>query len=372
MTLKISPRLAAIPHYEPGLSTGDVLERYGLVAATKLASNESPYPPIAAVQAVLEAGIPGLNRYPDGGARALRREIADLHGLDLDQVAVGNGSGELLLIAGQAFLDPGTTLVHPTPSFGLYPHVAIAAGAEAIGVPLDEDGRNDVSAMAAAIDERTRLVIICSPNNPTGGYVVADRIEEFLDGIPDDLPVLIDEAYHDFVTEADRGRPLSNARRRPNLMVLRTFSKAHGLCGLRVGYGMGSPEMVAALDRVRPPFNTSALGQAAALESLRHPAALDRRVQETIAERTRVAAALTVMGVRFTPSQANFILVAPESGDGVHERLLAEGVIVRNGAALGCPGQLRVSLGTPTENDAFLAALAAVLGRSAPDAAPAA
>ncbi len=368
MSLIISPRLAAIPHYEPGLTTADVLERYGLATAIKLASNESPYPPLDAVQAVLAAGIAGLNRYPDGAARALRREIADLHGLDLSQVVIGNGSCELLLLAGQALLDPGTTLVHPVPSFGLYPHVAAAAGAEAIGVPLDAEGRNDLAAMAAAIDERTRLVIVCSPNNPTGAYVSAARIEEFLDAIPEDLPVLIDEAYYDFVTEADRGRALSQARTRPNLMVLRTFSKAHGLCGLRVGYAMGSPDWAAALDRVRQPFNASSLAQAAALESLRHTAAIDRRVQETISERTRIAAALTQMGVRFTPSQANFILVAPDTRDGIHERLLAAGVIVRDGAALGCPGQLRISLGTPTENDAFLAALAAVLGRAAPTA----
>jgi len=366
MSLIISSRLAAIPHYEPGLTTADVLARYGLTAAIKLASNESPYPPLEEVQAVLRAGVAGLNRYPDGASRALRAEIAGRHGLNLGQVVIGDGSCELLLLAGQALLDPGTTLVYPEPSFGLYPHLAAAAGAEAVGVPLDADGRNDLAAMAAAIDERTRLVILCSPNNPTGGYVAASAVEAFLDGLPPDLPVLLDEAYHDFVTEADRGRPLSQARERPNLLVLRTFSKAHGLCGLRVGYGMGSPAWIAALDRVRQPFNVSTLGQAAAIESLRHPAALERRVQETIAERARVAAGLERIGVRFTPSQANFILVAPDTDDGIHERLLAAGVIVRDGAALGCPGRLRVSMGTPAENDAFLAALAKLLGRSAP------
>jgi len=214
-------------------------------------------------------------------------------------------------------------------------------------------------------------VILCSPNNPTGGYLPASQIEAFLDGLPEDLPVLLDEAYYDFVTEADRGRPLSQARHRPNLLLLRTFSKAHGLCGLRVGYGMGSTPWIAALDRVRQPFNVSSLGQAAALESLRHPAALDRRIQETIAERTRVAAALEAMGVRFTPSQANFILVAPDADGGIHERLLAAGIIVRDGAALGCPGALRVSMGTPDDNDAFLAVLAQVLGRPAPVSVPA-
>jgi histidinol-phosphate aminotransferase len=367
MSLKTSSRLTTIPHYEAGLTTADVLARYGLTAAIKLASNESPYPPLDEVQEVVRAGASSLNRYPDGAARELRREIADRHGIEPSQVVIGNGSCELLLLAGQAFLDPGTALVYPEPSFGLYAHVAAAAGATAIGVGLDDAGRNDLAAMAAAVDERTRLVIVCSPNNPTGGYVRAPELESFLDGLPDDLPVLVDEAYYDFVTEPDRGRALSQVRRRPNLLVLRTFSKAHGLCGLRVGYGMGSTAWIDALDRVRQPFNSSTIAQAAALESLRHTAAIDRRVQETIAERRRVAAALDVMGVRFTPSQANFILVAPDAGDGIHQRLLAAGVIVRDGAALGCPGELRVSIGTPTENDAFLAALATVLGRSTPE-----
>ncbi|MFN8109801.1 MAG: histidinol-phosphate transaminase [Thermoleophilia bacterium] len=365
MHLVTSPRLAHIPHYEPGLTTAQVLARYGLEAAVKLASNESPYPPLPQVAEVITAGITSLNRYPDGAARALRSALADTHGVDPGQVAVGNGSCELILLAGQALLDPGTTVVHPEPSFALYPHLAAAAGATAVAVPLDHAGRNDLDAMAAAVDERTRLVILCSPNNPTGGYLAADDIERFLDGLPEDLPVLLDEAYHDFVTELDRGRPLSMARTRPNLLVLRTFSKAHGLCGLRVGYGIGSPAWVAALDRVRQPFNTGTLAQAAAVEALRHPAELQRRVLETTSERERVCAALTGMGVTFTASQANFILITQIGGramDGaaVHERLLRGGVIVRNGAALGCAGCLRVSIGTADENDTFLEAMADV------------
>ncbi len=363
MSIHVSPRIAAIPHYEPGLTTADVMERYGLDAAIKLASNESPYPPLDAVQEVVRQGATGLNRYPDGAARALRDALAEMHGVDRANVVIGNGSCELLLLAGQALLDPGTTLIHPDPSFGLYPHLAAAAGAEAIAVPLNGQGANDLEAMAAAVDERTRLVIVCSPNNPTGGYSPADQIESFLDMLPEDLPVIIDEAYYDFVTEADRGRPLANARRRQNLLVLRTFSKAHGLCGLRVGYGMGSTSWIAALDQVRQPFNSSTLAQAAAREALRHAPAHDRRVQETIAERARVAVALAGMRVPFTPSQTNFILIRPEaSGISLHERLLAEGVIVRNGGSLGRPGSLRVSIGTPQENDAFLAALTRVLG----------
>jgi len=251
-----------------------------------------------------------------------------------------------------------------------------AAGAEAVAVPVDELGRNDLDAMAAAVDERTRLVILCNPNNPTGGYMAAGAIERFLDQIPEDVPVLLDEAYHDFVTELDRGRGISMARSRPNLMVLRTFSKAHGLCGLRIGYGVGGESWIRAIEAVRQPFNTNTLAQVAALEGLRNLAETERRVQETIRERERVSAALTGMGVAFTPSQANFILVSPDGdratdGTGVHERLLARGVIVRDGAALGCAGRLRVSIGTPHENDTFLAAIAGVLAGDENTAIPA-
>lgn len=364
MSLLVSPRLAGIPRYEPGLTTAEVLARYGLEAAVKLASNESPFPPLPGVEEVVRDGVRSLNRYPDGAGRALRGALADLHGVDMGQVVLGNGSCEIILLAGEALLDPGTTVIHPDPSFALYPHLAAATGAEAVPVPLDDRGRNDLDHMAAMVDERTRLVVICTPNNPTGAYVGADAVERFLDIVPEDVAVLVDEAYNDFVTAPDRGRVMSMARHRPNLLVLRTFSKAFGLCGLRVGYGVGSPDWIAALDRVRQPFNTSALAQAAARESLRHLSELDRRVRELVAERGRVAAALREMGVPFTDSQANFILVTPD-GDGgrdappLHERLLRRGVIVRDGAALGCPGSLRVSIGTPGENDAFLDALAA-------------
>jgi histidinol-phosphate aminotransferase len=369
--IRTSPRIAAIPRYEPGLTTAEVLARYGLERAVKLASNESPFPPLPEVARVVEEGTAALNRYPDGAARALRRALADRHGVDPEQVAVGNGSCELILLAGQALLDPGTTVVHADPSFALYPHLAAAAGAEALPVPLAGDGGHDLEAMAAAVDERTRLVVVCNPNNPTGVRRSADAIERFLDALPEDLAVLVDEAYVDFVTAADVGRTISIARERPNLLVTRTFSKAHGLCGLRVGYGVGAPSWVGALDRVRQPFNTSSLGQAAALESLRHPAALAERTRVVVEERGRVQDELAALGIEHLPSEANFVLVTPGDSLGadssaVHERLLRLGVIVRDGAALGCPGRLRVSIGTPDENAVLLDALASLLGHAIP------
>lgn len=367
MTMLTSPRLTSIPVYEPGLTMAEVMAKYGLSSVIKLASNESPYPVLPQVAEVVRAGVDGLTRYPDAYGRELRGLLADQHNVDLEQVVLGNGSGELILLAGQALLDPGTSVVYADPSFAIYPHVATAAGARAHAIPLADDGGHDLWAMAAAVDADTRLVIICNPNNPTGVYRSAAEIEEFLDNLPEDLPVLVDEAYNDFVALPDRGRILSMARERPSLLVTRTFSKAFGLPGLRVGYGVGSREWVQALNKVRPPFNTNSLGQAAALAALKRRSAIERQVAELIAERTRLEDTLTRLSVAFTPSQANFVLIdAGSSGEdaaNVHENLLREGVIVRNGAALGVPGRLRVTLGTRDENDAFIDAFGRIAGQ---------
>ncbi|MDX6647651.1 MAG: histidinol-phosphate aminotransferase [Miltoncostaeaceae bacterium] len=361
--LRISPRLGAIPRYEPGLTTAEVLARHGLERAVKLASNESPFPPLPEVARVVQAGLADLNRYPDGAARALRRALADRHGVGPEQVVVGNGSCELIMLAGQALLDPGASVIHADPSFAMYPHLGSAAGAQAVAVPLASDGGHDLEAMAAAVDERTRLLIVCNPNNPTGVYRPAADVERLLDAVPADLPVLVDEAYFDFVDAPDADGVMAMARERGNLLVTRTFSKAYGLCGLRVGYGVGGPRWVAALDQVRQPFNTNALAQAAALESLAHPQAIAERAKLIVSERRRVSRELARAGWGFTPSRTNFILLdrgPDETPDGpvLHERLLRRGVIVRDGAALGCAGRIRVSIGAPDENTAFLTALA--------------
>ncbi len=361
MSVRASHRLDAIPTYQPGLTTAEVLARYGLDVAVKLASNESPYPPLPAVQEVIRAGAAGLNRYPDAYARTLRAQLAERHHVEPEAVAVGNGSCELILLAGQAFLDPGTTVVHADPSFAIYPHLAAATGAESVAVPLAPDEGHDLMAMAAAVDERTRLVVVCNPNNPTGVYRSAAELEEFVQLLPDDLAILIDEAYFDFVDLAEAGRMMSLARSRSNLLVTRTFSKAYGLPGLRVGYGVGGAGWIGALERVRQPFNVNALAQAAASAALEERSAMAERVAAIVRERDRVCAELAATGVPFTPSRANFILLGAESGgSGLHEALLRRGVIVRDGAALGVPGRVRVTIGSPRENDAFLAALAQV------------
>ena len=371
--LRTSPRLAAIPPYEPGLTTAEVLSEFGVDDAIRLASNESPWPPLPEVAAVVAAGAAALNRYPDGAARTLIAALAERHGVEPERVVIGNGSGEIILLAGQALLDPGTSIVRADPSFALYPRLAAAAGARDVAVPLAHDHGHDLEAMAALVDETTRLLVICNPNNPTGVYCSAEAIEGLLEALPDDLAVLVDEAYNEFVTAPDSGRLMSLARERDNLLVTRTFSKAHGLPALRVGYGVGGPPWIQAIQRVRPPFNANALAQAAALASLGRPAALAERVATIVAERARVAAALSSLGMPFTPSQANFMLLTPGDdpalGQRIHRRMLERGVILRDGTALGCPGGLRVTVGTPAENDRLLEELADVYAAETADAA---
>jgi histidinol-phosphate aminotransferase len=367
VALRAPARLAELPRYEPGLTVAEVMAAHGLDRVVKLASNEAAHPPLEPVQRVLAERLHTLNRYPDSAARALRRALAERHGVGPERVVVGNGSAELVMLAGQALLEPGTAVVHAEPSFAVYPLLAPLAGARAVAVPLAADDGLDLEAMADAVDALTRLVIVCNPNNPTGVHRAAAAVERLLERVREDVAVLVDEAYFEFVAAEDAGRVMALAGERANLLVTRTFSKAHGLSALRVGYGVGGTAWIDALDRVRQPFNTNALAQAGALESLRHPDALAERVAEVLAERARVEAGLRALRVGFTPSRANFILLDPGSegglpGPATHRELLIRGIVVRDGASLGCPGRLRVTVGAPAENTAFLAALEEIRG----------
>ena len=310
--------------------------------------------------AVLQAGLAGLNRYPDAYARQLRRALAERHGVEMEQVVMGNGSCELIMLAGQALLDPGTTIVHADPSFAIYPHLATAAGPRRYPSRWRPTGATIWMPWPLRSTSGRVWSSCATPTTRPGCTAAPMRSSGSSLGLPDDLAILVDEAYFDFVDSADAGRVMSLARGRDNLLVTRTFSKAYGLCGLRVGYGVGSPGWVEAIDKVRQPFNVNFLAQAAALESLRHPSPLAKRVAETVAERVRIESALDAMGVAYLPSRTNFILIDahPLDGRALHEDLLRRGVIVRDGTALGVPGRLRVTIGAPSENDAFLTALA--------------
>ena len=357
MTLEFNTRVADIPIY-PAAATYSYDGRL-----VKLASNETPWPPHPRVLEAVEAAMGGLNRYPDPAKALLRQRIAERTGVPVGRVSVGNGSCEILLAAADAMLEPGAEIVYAWPSFSMYPHLAAMTGARAVTVPLDAEGRHDLDAMAREVTAATRIVIVCNPNNPTATALPLPALDAFLAGLPRHVAVIVDEAYVEFSTLQDPDASLDLLGRHPNLVLLRTFSKVYGLCGLRAGYALGSEDFRLAVDRVRQPFSVNALAQAAAVEALSHQDEVERRVERTAVERLHVETALAERGLETTDSEANFSWVSLGDRDEAEVvRGLAErGVIVREGAALGQAGWLRVTYGTRTENDRFLSALDEVL-----------
>jgi histidinol-phosphate aminotransferase len=357
VSLEFAERMRRIPVY-PAAETYD----FG-GELVKLASNETPWTPHAPVIEAIERALQDLNRYPDPDKALLRRGLADRLETVAGRVAVGNGSCEILLAAADALLEPGAEIVYAWPSFSMYPHLAAQSGARAIEVPLDGEGRHDLEAMAREVTAATRVVLVCNPNNPTATALPVEEIDAFVTDVPRHVCVILDEAYVEFSTLQDPDASLPLASRHPNLVLLRTFSKVYGLCGLRVGYALCAEEFRQAVDRVRQPFSVNALAQAAAVEALRHQDEVARRVERVAVERLHVEDELDRRGIPTTDSEANFSwLSLGDRDEGAVLRGLAErGVIVRGGAALGDEGHLRVTYGTREENDRFLTALDEVL-----------
>jgi histidinol-phosphate aminotransferase len=330
----------------------------------KLASNETPFPPHPQVLEAVERELRTLNRYPDPDKAALRRAIADRFELAPARVAIGNGSCELLLSAAEALLEPGAEVVYAWPSFSIYPHLAAATGARAVTVPLDDEGCHDLDAMAREVTHATRMVVVCNPNNPTATALPVDALDAFVGSVPRHVAVILDEAYVEFSTLQDPDDSLPLLKKHPNLVLLRTFSKVYGLCGLRVGYSLaGSDDFRHAVDVVRQPFSVNALALAAAEEALKHQDEVATRVERTAIERLHVEEELGERGLETTDSEANFSWVSLGDRDeaAILRGLAERGVIVRGGAALGSEGHFRVTYGSRPENDSFLSALDEVL-----------
>jgi len=351
--IEFNERVNAIPVY-PAASTyafdGELV---------KLASNETPFAPHPQVLEAVESQLRTLNRYPDPAKATLRRRLSDRTGVAPGRIAIGNGSCELLLSAGEAMLEPGAEVVYAWPSFSIYPHLAAMTGARAITVPLNDAQEHDLDAIAKEVTAATRMVIVCNPNNPTATALPPGAIDEFVKALPRHVAVILDEAYIEFDALQDPDESLDLVARHPNLIVLRTFSKVYGLCGLRVGYSLGSEEFRLAVDRVRQPFSVNALAQAAATEALNHVDEVERRVEQTAIERVHVESELQERGLETTGSQANFswVSVGDRDEDEIVDGLAKQGVIVRAGGALGQEGWMRVTYGTRQENDRFLSAL---------------
>jgi histidinol-phosphate aminotransferase len=349
--------------YTPGRPICEVRRELGLERIVKLASNENPEGPLPAVLEAIRRAAKGINRYPDAACYELTRRMADHLAVTPGSLIFGNGSNEVIDLLIRALISPGENVVFSEHSFIVYALSTRVHFESGVAVPLGAGDKHDLPAMAAAVNERTKLVIICNPNNPTGTYNSAAEMDRFLAAVPPQVIVALDEAYCEYVTAADYPATLSMLAEYPNLVLLRTFSKIHSLAGLRLGYGVGHPDFIAELQKTREPFNVNMLSQAAAIACLDNWHEVAARRDRNRRELDRVAAALCKLGLVPVPSQANFLLVrGPVNAGQVTQDLLQKGVIVRPMHAFGLgDGALRISIGLPEENDMCLAALKEIL-----------
>jgi histidinol-phosphate aminotransferase len=363
MSVTFAQKLAAIPGYTAGVPTGKAPEAIAGSDIAQLASNESPWGPHPQVAEAIARAASAANRYPDPDATLLRRRIAERHETDSAQVAVANGSCEILLAAALALAEPGAEIVYAWPSFSIYPYLAPLSGAREIRVELDDADAHDLDAMLTEVTAATQLLIVCNPNNPTATHLPAARIAHLCERVGDHVTVIVDEAYVEFQLDDDPDATADLRRDFPNLVLLRTFSKVYGLAGLRVGYALCAPAFRAAVDAVRQPFSVNAIAQAAAAEAIRHSDDVMRRVERTIVERVTVEEGVRELGLTTSDSQANFSWISLGDRDeaAIVAALADQDIIVRPGTPLGGPGHIRVTYGTPEQNRRFLSALAGVL-----------
>lgn len=356
--------------YQAGKPIEELQRECGVSEVIKLASNENPLGPGERVRAVLVADVVELARYPDGNGFTLKQALAVRHGVAMSQITLGSGSSEVLELVVRVFAQPGDEVLFSEHAFAMYPIITQSASATAVVTPAKDWG-HDLDAMRAAVTDRTRVIFIANPNNPTGTWLGAATLETFIADLPGEVIVVVDEAYFEYASEpaclslgaADYPDTSQWLGRYPNLVVTRTFSKAYGLAGLRVGYSLSHPDLADLLNRVRPPFNLNSLALVAASSALEDTIHVERTVMLNREGMAQVTAGVRDLGLDFIPSVGNFVCV--DVGDdalAVYDALLHEGVIVRPVANYSMPRHLRVTLGLPAENERFLTALAKVLG----------
>jgi histidinol-phosphate aminotransferase len=353
----VRPGVRQIQRYEPGEDHP---------GSIKLSSNENPRPPHPRIVEAVVAAMLTSNRYPESGCPELTRALAAHHGIGPDEIMVGHGSNEIIDLLVRACAGPGLNVVFPVPSFIVYHLIAKVCGCDGVGVAC-RDYRLDLPAMRRAINDQTRAVFLCNPNNPTSTYVNEAQVREFLDGLPDDLFVVMDEAYIDYVDAKDYPDSLALRRDHPNLVVLRTFSKFFAIAGVRVGYAIAHPDVVDVLHRVRQPFNVSRLAEAAGLAALQCRDEVAPVSREAVAERARVREAVLGLGLACPPSQTNFLFVDLGLSElNLFTELQRRRIIVRRLGQFGATrNSYRISIGTPDENDRLIAALREIMGPGA-------
>jgi histidinol-phosphate aminotransferase len=358
---RVPDYIRSIDPYRPGKPVEEV-ERELNIRAIKLASNENPLGPSPLAIEAAQKFLQSLSRYPDGGGYHLRRKLASRLGVEMHNIILGTGSCELIDLCARILLDSGDEGLTCSGSFPLYYSAIRATGANLIAVPL-RDFTFDLDALSAAISPRTRVIYVANPNNPTGTRFTADAFDVFLARVPESVVVVLDEAYFEYVDTPNYSRSMDLVRGGRNILVLRTFSKAYGLAGLRIGYGVGPEDLLAQMNKVRAPFNTTSIGQVAAIAALDDARHVERSVEMNRAGLEQLAAGLGGLGVKFVPSAANFILVQPGGdAESCAGALLKLGVIVRPLTWMGFSDAIRVTVGNREENDKFLQALAGLRG----------
>ena len=352
-----------IARYIPGKPVDELARELGLAPdrIIKLASNENPRGPGPAVRRAIANATEELSRYPDGNGFALKEALAERLGVGADDIVLGNGSNDVLELVTQAFLRPGDTAVYSRHAFAVYPLATQARGATGIEVPAASDYGHDLAAMRAAILPTTRVVFVANPNNPTGTWIPPAALLSFIGSVPENVLVVLDEAYNEYLEPAQCAPSAAWTRAHPNLVVSRTFSKAYGLAALRVGYGLMDANVAEMLNRVRQPFNVNALAQAAALAALGDPDYVSESRALNTQGRAMLEEGFRKLGLPFVPSHANFVLVRVGDAPRAYQRLLEQGVIVRPVANYGLPEWLRVTVGVGSENRRFQDALGIAL-----------
>ena len=361
---ELSPSyVRSIAPYQPGKPISELARELGLKEETivKLASNENPRGIGPRTRAALEGGLADIARYPDGNGFELKAALSRRYGVDMAQIVLGNGSNDVLELVALAFLGPGRASVYSQHCFAVYPLATQARGARGIAVPAREFG-HDLDAMAAAIDDETTVLWIANPNNPTGTLLRPDRLEAFLKKVPERVLVVVDEAYNEYLPPELKAETVKWLKRHPNLIVSRTFSKAYGLAGLRVGYALAHPSVADIMNRVRQPFNVNSLALVAAAAALDDMEFVARSFAENLQGLRQLEEGARTLGLDWIPSYGNFLTIRVGKAQEVFKRLLRRGVIVRPvGGGYQLPEHLRVTVGTAAENERFLAALAASL-----------
>ncbi|MBJ23027.1 MAG: histidinol-phosphate transaminase [bacterium] len=359
----VKPHIRDLDPYVPGKPMEELERELGISNSIKLASNENPLGPSPKAVEAMRAAAGEVHRYPDGASFALRTKLSDRLGVAENQLVFGTGGDEILELIAKTLIGPGDEVVYAWPSFAMYPIVVKGMGAEGVQVPLTDDFVHDLDAMAAAVTPKTRVVMICNPNNPSGTSVGADAFDRFVSELSDDIVLVVDEAYFEFARRDDLPDVIAWMERRPGTLALRTFSKIYGLAGIRIGYGICDSELASYLERARHPFNVNRLAEVAAVAALDDEEHVRRTIEMNSTGIDYLRSELEKLGIESWPSEANFILA--RTGSEVFDALLARGIIVRPMKGFGLTEHVRISVGLPEDNERLIKALGEIRGMDA-------